>query len=58
MELKDKINDFSKIELNLVLILDKTKIINVQKESVTFLRYRIHETLTKKCLLKQTKLIY
>lgn len=48
LELKNKINDFLKTELNLVLNLDKTRITNAQKESTKFLGYRIHKTVMKK----------
>jgi group II intron reverse transcriptase/maturase len=55
-ELKNKINDFLKTELNLVLNLDKTKITNAQRESAKFLGYRIHKTVMRKMPIRRDKI--
>jgi group II intron reverse transcriptase/maturase len=56
IELKNKINDFLKTELNLVLNLDKTKITNAQRESIKFLGYKIHKTVMKKMPIRRDKI--
>ena len=56
MKLKNKINDFLKTELNLVLNLDKTKVTNAQRESAKFLGYRVHKTVMRKMPIKRDKI--
>lgn len=56
MELKNKINDFLRTELNMVLNLDKTSITHAEKGSAKFLGYRIHKTIMKKMPIKKNKL--
>jgi group II intron reverse transcriptase/maturase len=56
MELKNRINDFLRTELNLVLNLDKTKIINARKESAHFLGYRIYKTVKGKMPVRSDKI--
>nr|YP_009495510.1 reverse transcriptase [Psammoneis japonica]AWQ64240.1 reverse transcriptase [Psammoneis japonica] len=56
MELKNKINDFLKTKLSLVLNLDKTKITNAQRESTKFLGYRIHKTVMRKMPIRRDKI--
>lgn len=56
VELRNKISDFLKTELNLVLNLDKTKITNAQRESAKFLGYRIHKTVMEKMPIRRDKI--
>ena len=56
IELKNKINIFLQNNLNLVLNLEKTKIIHAQKEHVKFLGYKIHNTKMRKIPLRKNKL--
>lgn len=56
IELKNKINDFLRTKLNLVLNLDKTKITQAQKESANFLGYRINKTVMRKMPIRRDKI--
>lgn len=56
IKLKNKINNFLQTELNMVLNLDKIKIINAQKEIAKFLVYGIHKTVISKMPIKIDKL--
>jgi hypothetical protein len=56
IELKTKINNFLRTELNIILNLEKTKITPTKKESIKFLGYRIHQTVMEKTPIKRDKL--